>query len=110
MKEVNERKSNNLIKYALIVLITVNITFFVTKGSSNTKFVENFNFASTITSIILSVVAIIYTFVDSSQSKSISEKIIDSAENLKGSTENLEKVGKDIELFVKNISNFEKKY
>ncbi|WP_270642156.1 hypothetical protein [Paraclostridium sordellii] len=109
MKEINERNKNSLIKYALIILLTVNITFFITKGSSDSTFVENFNFASTITSIILSVVAIIYTFVDSSQSKSVSEKIIDSAENLKCSTENLEKVGKDIEVFVENISSFEKR-
>lgn len=94
---------NQFLVYLLIILITLNISFFIFKGSSNATFVENFNFASTITSIILSVIAIIYTFIDSSQSKSISNNIISSAEEIKKTSEDLKNIKADIQLSIENM-------
>lgn len=103
----NKQNYNQFFRYVFIILITMNISFFILKGSSDSSFVENFNFASTITSIILSVIAIVYTFVDSSDSKHISTQIISSAEEIKQSIEDLEKVRLDIKSSVENMSALE---
>lgn len=82
--------------HILLVLITIIVINFIYKGASTPTFTETFNFGSTITSIILSVIAIIYTLIDSLESKTISSKIIDSADKLTVSVDSFDEITQKI--------------
>lgn len=76
--------------YIIVIFITISFTIFITKGSSDSSFVENFNFASTITSIILSIIAILLTLIDGEKSTSALDKISKSTESLTGASDKIE--------------------
>lgn len=100
MEEI-KKISKILSPYIIVILITINVHDFIIETSNDTTFVNNFNFASTITSIILSVVAIVYTLIDGAQSKGIQTKIIDSADDIQKSVKEL----KEVSLRMKDIDN-----
>lgn len=77
------------ISYIITVLITIIIMHIIYSGAGDSTFTEQFSFASTITSIILSVIAIIYTFIDGESGKVANEKIINSAEVINSNTNKL---------------------
>ncbi|MFR7934280.1 MAG: hypothetical protein ACLU4S_02475 [Clostridium perfringens] len=79
----------NILSHLLTVLITIITMHFIYMGSVDSTFANSFSFGSTISSIILSVVAIVYTFVDGSKNKEASNKIIESAEIIQNNTNNL---------------------
>lgn len=93
--------------YILVILITINIHDFIVQTSSDTTFVNNFNFASTITSIILSVVAIIYTLIEGSQSKGIQNKMFETADDIQKSVNELKKVSSEMKNFNSRINELE---
>lgn len=76
--------------YIIVIFITITATVFIMKGSSDSSFVENFNFASTITSIILSIIAILLTLIDGEKSNSALDKISKSTESLNGASDKIE--------------------
>lgn len=76
--------------YIIVIFITISFTIFIMKGSSDSSFVENFNFASTITSIILSIIAILLTLIDGEKSTSALDKISKSTESLTDASDKIE--------------------
>lgn len=93
--------------YIIVIFITINVHDFIVQTSNNTTFVNNFNFASTITSIILSVVAIIYTLIDGSQSKGIQTKIVEAADDIQQSVNELKEVSSRMKDINKKINQLE---
>lgn len=76
--------------YIIVIFVTISATVFIMSCSSDSSFVENFNFASTITSIILSIIAILLTLIDGEKSNSILEKISKSTESLNKASDKIE--------------------
>lgn len=76
--------------YIIVIFLTITATVFIMSGSSNSSFVENFNFASTITSIILSIIAILLTLIDGEKSNSVLDKISKSTESLNNASDKIE--------------------
>jgi len=70
--------------YVLIVLITMISTISFLKmlkfGAGDPNFVSMFEFGATLTSIILSVIAIVYTLIQSKQSETVNARIVDASE------------------------------
>lgn len=93
--------------YIITIFITISLTTFVMKGSSVSTFVENFNFASTLTSIILSIIAILITLIEGAKSSSILDKIADAASNVDKSTSTLNDARNQIEEFINKLSQTE---
>ncbi len=106
MEEIKKR-GRILTPYILVILITINVHDFIVQTSNDTTFVNNFNFASTITSIILSVVAIIYTLIDGAQSKGIQTKIIDAADAIQKSVDELKEVSSQMKNINERINTLE---
>ncbi len=79
------------------------ITSFVYIGYTDCDFVEMFSFGATVSSIILSVIAIIYTLVQSQDSNRISAKINDSTDSIQTTSGKLEKITNDIESATNNL-------
>ncbi|WP_317412663.1 hypothetical protein [Clostridium baratii] len=94
--------------YIIVLFLTISITSLVIKGSSDSSFVENFNFASTITSIILSVIAIFLTLVDSEKNSIVINNITDAAKNVEESTNTLNDAKATIEEFISKFNETEK--
>ncbi|MBU3146511.1 hypothetical protein KPL47_22875 [Clostridium estertheticum] len=88
-------------------IVTFLITSFVYMCYNNYDFVGMFSFGATVSSIILSVIAIIYTLVQSQDSNRISSKINDSTDSIQTTAEKLEKITKDIEAATNNLKGIE---
>ncbi|HEY5523988.1 MAG TPA: hypothetical protein VIK26_01485 [Clostridium sp.] len=111
----NNAKKNFIINQGLIYLLIALVTFMITIcffkliefGTVDTQFVAKFEFGATISSIILSVVAIVYTLIQSKQSEAINAKVIDSADQIeKNSTILSDSVG-DIKSEVSLLKNID---
>lgn len=93
-------KKINILTHVLAVLITAIIVTFIIKGSGDNSFVDKFSFGSTISSIILSVVAIMYTFVDGSKSNEVNNTLVNSAKKIEGNLN-------ELDILVKNFKGME---
>lgn len=96
-----------LVPYILVVLIMIIINNFIVRTSGNTTFINNFNFASTLVSIMLSLIAIFYTFIDGAESKVVQNKIIESSEEIKKSSQDLKSINSIIDEFKKELKKTE---
>lgn len=85
--------------YIIIIFITYIFFMFTFEGSSNAEFINLFSFGSTITSIILSVMAIIYAYVDSKASNEVNIKLVSSTEEIKNSVSKLSDIKNEFEKF-----------
>jgi len=103
LKEKYKRKQ----PYIITIMLTIVVTSFVMRGASDSTFVENFNFASTITSIILSVIAILITIIDRETSTSILNKTVEATETIDISTRNLNTASSKIDNFVNRLKSLE---
>lgn len=103
IKEIYKKAST----YIIVIFITVYIHDLIIKTSNDTTFVNNFNFAATITSIILSVVAIFYTLIEGSQGKAIQANIANAADEIKKSVDELKEVSKNMKDMKKHIDKLE---
>lgn len=99
--ETIEKLFKKLSPYIIVIFLTVHIHNFIVTTSGNTTFVNNFNFASTITSIILSVVAIMYTLIEGAQSKIAQSNIEKASEEVKKSVIEL----KGVTQYMKEMKN-----
>lgn len=98
----------NVQPYIIVVFITISFTTFIMLGASDSSFVENFNFASTITSIILSIIAILITLIDGEKNSNILDKIIQATSNINESTKSLNIASDRIEFFINKLDETEK--
>ncbi|MDM0927126.1 hypothetical protein QTI85_13810 [Clostridium perfringens] len=82
----------NLSPYVLLVVLTIIVTKFVFVGAGDIDFVNTFSFGSTISSILLSLIAIFYTFLDSRDSNKILGEINSSTNEMKKSIKEFNKL------------------
>ncbi|MGL4742091.1 MAG: hypothetical protein ACRC41_15030 [Sarcina sp.] len=97
-------KKISILTHILTMLITAIVVAFIIKGAGNDGFVEKFSFGSTISSIILSVVAIIYTFVDGSKSTEANNTLVNSAKTIEGNLKDLDNLIDELKGMGNNIS------
>lgn len=107
MLETLKKQYRRIQPYIITIMLTIAITSFIIQGASDSTFVENFNFASTITSIILSVIAILITIIDRETSTSILNKTVEATETITLSTQNLNSASIKIDEFVNILKETE---
>jgi len=90
--EVQCEKNKLHIKYIVGIASGVSLGSLVLSGYSNTAFVSQFSFASTVTSIVLSVVAIWMSISGERATNEIKDKIIDASDRLEKTTSNVEQI------------------
>lgn len=94
---MDKEKKFKILTHVLVILITIMIMQFIYKGAIDNNFVNTFSFGSTISSIILSVVAIMYTFIDGAKNKEVGNKLIESADSISRNVISLNKFIEELE-------------
>lgn len=85
-----------------ILAVAIMILCLISAGSSQSTFVDQFSFASTITSIVLSVIAIWMSITGERGTIEIKDKILHASERLEKTTSNVEKINSN---YQKEISD-----
>lgn len=96
--------------YWIIMLILLNIFIITGRLSDNTTVLSYISFSGTLISIILAVIAIIYSYFQSSSFENMKTKLDDSVEKIQSATNDLESISQLSELTNKvsdSICNFE---
>lgn len=104
----NNKECNCLIKrdflYVSIILILISIVIAARVFGNDQNAVNLFSFASTITSIILSVLAIFMTLISEYKNESTKNKLDNATNQIEKSTEKLVSVQNDLN---KNLPNYQ---
>lgn len=98
MSDKSEKDSCNIkyvklklhLKYVIAICIIITMFTVVAATVTNDKFVDQISFASTITSIILSVIAIIVTLIGEMKSENTKDKLVSVSDNLSKFSETIE--------------------
>lgn len=91
--------------YWIAILIGWNILLLTSDFGANEEIISYVSFAGTITSIILAVVALLYSFIFNEKSSGAIEKFKSSAENIEKHTNELKNVSESIEKWETTINN-----
>lgn len=94
--EIKNIKLKLHLKYIVVICCIIISGTIVAATVSNSEFVGQVSLASTITSIILSVLAIIVTLIGEMKSDNAKDKILTVSDNLTGITESIEKSTKKL--------------
>ncbi|HDR4424675.1 TPA: hypothetical protein QCP92_000210 [Bacillus cereus] len=89
-QELHEWVEKKDLAYWLIIIILFAVSTYTYKYSSNDDVITHWGFAGTIVSIILAIIAIVYTFFDNFTSKSSHQKLEESADRIKDITKKLD--------------------
>lgn len=100
--EVQCEKNKLHIKYITGFASVLTLGSVVLAGYNNVAFVSQFSFASTVTSIVLSVVAIWMSISGERTTNEIKNKILDASQRLEDTTSNVEKINSN---YHEEISN-----
>ncbi|HBF6775073.1 TPA: hypothetical protein OL425_002962 [Clostridioides difficile] len=95
----------NIKVFIIMFFLIMSFFSFIYKGSAVPNFIDLFSFGATITSIILSVIAIMYTFIDSYQSQEINNRIASSSEEIKTTVFKLRNISNKIENLSDNFND-----
>lgn len=99
---------SNYSSHILLVLITIMIMSFIYRGALDSNFINSISLGSTITSIILSIIAIFYTFLDSKNSESITLKMIDSTNNISQSVSSINESSEKLSNKIKSLDQIDR--
>jgi hypothetical protein len=91
--------------YIFSIFIIINVFLLVHWSTNPSVLGAKLELASTLISIILSVIAIIYTLVDSSNNKTSSSKIIESANTIEKVTTEVNASTKTLDELIKNLTD-----
>ncbi len=89
-QELHEWVEKKDLAYWLIIIILFAVSTYTYKYSTNENVIAHWGFAGTIVSIILAIIAIVYTFFDNFTSKSSHQKLEESADKIKNITKKLD--------------------
>ncbi|EOP13225.1 hypothetical protein ICS_01389 [Bacillus cereus BAG2O-3] len=89
-QELHEWVEKKDLAYWLIIIILFAVSTYTYKYSTNENVIAHWGFAGTIVSIILAIIAIVYTFFDNFTSKSSHQKLEESADKIKDITKKLD--------------------
>ncbi|PFY27957.1 hypothetical protein [Bacillus toyonensis] len=89
-QELHEWVEKKDLAYWLIIIILFAVSTYTYKYSTNENVIAHWGFAGTIVSIILAIIAIVYTFFDNFTSKSSHQKLEESADKIKDITQKLD--------------------
>ncbi len=84
-------------KYLLVIAVMICVWLFSVKTYNDSTFVSQMSFASTIASIILSVLAIIMSITGEGKTEHIKEQLEDAAKQIKESQNSVEDINESIE-------------
>lgn len=109
-REIQKIKEYNYVLWSVIALLSVTlVNVFAQKTCGDQTFVDQVSFASTISSIILSVIAIIMTFVSNDTINSLLHKVRDLYDNIKDVPTEIKKTSKDLNNSVTQLNSLESK-
>ena len=100
-----DKSGNKVMKLSTVVAlfaITIALGCLVAAGSSQKSFVNQFSFASTITSIVLSVIAIWLSISGDRASNELKDKVIGATIRLEQVTQNIENIDRRYEVQIKD--------
>ncbi|MCB2352661.1 hypothetical protein [Clostridium estertheticum] len=93
--------------YGFAIALLGGVFIFVTAVVNPSKINSQLGLVSTVASIILSVIAIIYTLVDSSNSKQTSSKIVTASETISNVTKDIETSSSNLTLLISKFSELD---
>lgn len=109
-REIQKTKEYNYVLWAVIALLCVTlVNLFAQQTCTNEIFVAQVSFASTISSIILSVIAIIMTVVSNDSISSLLHKVRDLHDNIKDVPTDIKKTAEDLNSSVAQLNSLENK-
>lgn len=88
----NEEKNNISLRWMVAILVLVSIFIIAFRAKSDAEVINFVSFAATLSSIILSIIAIVYTFITSNSGSTINENLINISDKLLKQTEELNAV------------------
>lgn len=104
MKNLLQKIQRKDLVYFIIILVIVNLLVISAKVSNNLELINYFSFAGTLISIILAVIAIIYSFLQNSVQTNSTIKLLSSIDKIEEVTNELKKVG-DLESLILHLEN-----
>ena len=109
-KEIQKTKEYNYVLWSIIVILAIMlVNLFAQQTCNNEIFVNQVSFASTISSIILSVIAIIMTVVSNDSISSLLHKVRDLHDNIKDIPSDIKKTSNDLNNSVEQLNSLEDK-
>lgn len=109
-REIQKTREYNYVLWAIIVIFGLMIVdLFAQHTCTDKLFVEKVSFASTLSSIILSVIAIIMTVVSNDSISSLLHKVRDLHENIKDVPSDIKMTSKDLNNSVSQLNSLESK-
>lgn len=107
-REIQKTREYSYVLWTIIVILSLMVVnLFAQQTCANEEFVKEVSFASTISSIILSVIAIIMTVVSNDSISSLLHKVRDLHDNIKDVPSDIKKTSIDLNESVKKLNSLE---
>lgn len=107
-REIQKTREFNYILWTIIIILAIMlVNLFAQQTCENQEFVNQVSFASTISSIILSVIAIIMTVVSNDSINSLLHKVRDLHDNIKDVSSDIKRTSVDLSESVKKLNSLE---